>query len=76
MKYANLSKPSDCLLLRVDSAQTSGAENLPVPDAAALLALVAERRPEAVNFCAAWMPRRPVAVDKLTPALLRRYFGK
>ena len=76
MKYANLSKPSDRLLLRIDSAQTSGAENIPVPDAPALLALVAERRPEAVNFAAAWMPRRPVTVEKLTPALLRRYFGK
>jgi len=76
MKYANLSKPSDCLLLRIDSAPTSGAENAPVPDAPALLALVASRNVAEVNFAAAWMPRRPVAVGKLTPALLRRYFGK
>ncbi len=48
----------------------------PVPDAPALLALVASRNVAEVNFAAAWMPRRPVPVGKLTPALLRRYFGK
>jgi len=76
MKYANITDDHRGVLLRVDSAQTSGAENAPVPDAPALLALVASRGVAEVNFAAAWMPRRPVPVAKLTPALLRRYFGK
>ncbi len=76
MKYANITNDHRGILLRIDSAQTHGGENAPVLDAPALLALVASRNVAEVNFAAAWMPRRAVAVGKLTPALLRRYFGK
>ncbi len=76
MKYANIIRDTHGTRLHIDSAQTQGRENAPVPDAPALLALVASRGVAEVNFAAAWMPRRPVPVAKLTPALLRRYFGK
>ena len=74
--YANIIRDTHGTRLCIDSAQTHGRENVIVPDAPALLALVTERGVAEVNFAAAWMPRRPVAASKLTPALLRRYFGK
>ncbi len=74
--YANIIRDSHGTRLHLSAVQTHGWENVPTPDAPALLALVASRGVAEVGFAAAWMPRRPVPADKLTPALLRRYFGK
>jgi hypothetical protein len=73
--YATISRPSDRVVLHLQDLPVRGEEPTPLPDPSAVWAFLQQHpQVQAVLFYAAWMPRRAVPVEKVTPALVRKLF--